>query len=76
MAFRGSSIFGFTGTFSKIMLGPKDWKFTGLSRGAQICCRIPLPPLEVEISSNMTVRRAGNLISGYSEEVMKRTQNK
>jgi hypothetical protein len=24
MAFRGSSIFGLTGTFSEIMLGPKD----------------------------------------------------
>ena len=38
--------------------------------------RIPLAPLDVEISSNSTVRRAGNLISRDSEEVMKRTQNK
>jgi len=41
MAFRGSSIFGLTGTFSKIKLEPRDWKITGLSRGAQICCQIP-----------------------------------
>jgi hypothetical protein len=41
MAFRDSSIFGLIVTFSKIMLEPKDWKFTGLSRGAQICCQNP-----------------------------------
>jgi hypothetical protein len=58
------------------MLRPKDWKFTGLSRELISAVRIPLAPLYVEISSNSTVRRAGNLISGDSEELMKRTQNK
>jgi hypothetical protein len=76
MAFRGSSIFGLTGTFSKIMLGPKTGNSLGSPEELKSAVRIPLAPLDVEISSNSTVRRAGNMISRDSEEVMKRTQNK
>jgi len=41
MAFRVSSILGLKGTFSYIILGPKGWNFTELSKGFQICCQNP-----------------------------------